>query len=257
MRQELHNAVSRSDPGVRGGPHHHGIERHGRGKNGDQDDVAGPDGQTVHDHRSKNGSDEDGEQREEFDQAVGADEVFPRKDFRKNAVFGGAVDCRPDADQKVSGSLPHIAEPHAEAAHGGAEDLQQVASEQPRGLGKAIVEVTGQRGQEHVGDKQQAGVERASGAEVVQGEGAGLLKQGQLSHDHRQDRVVAKGAEELADQQQRVVAPSGQIRSGTHGAPSASRAAPASALAAMARRTLAACAARCSEMPSHSRAAAR
>ena len=70
----------------------------------------------------------------------------------------------------------------------------------------SIIEKTSDGSQENEGNEQEAGVDGVMGPELRLGQDACLLKVGELSHDDSQEGVVAQGAEELAQEQERVVA---------------------------------------------------
>ena len=157
-------------------------------------------------HRAGDGAAEDGAEGEQLDHAVGLHEALARQDFGEDAVFGRAVETRADADDEIAEALPGRAEPHAEGADAGPEELQGIAADEPGGLRIAVIEIAGQRREQHVGHKEQAGVDRVARAQLGGGDGAGLLQVGELADDDGENGVVAECAEELAGQQERVVA---------------------------------------------------
>jgi hypothetical protein len=57
----------------------------------------------------------------------------------------------------------------------GTEQLERIAADQPAGLGVAIVEIAGERGQQHVRHEEQAGVDCVARAQFGGGDGSGLL----------------------------------------------------------------------------------
>ena len=206
MAEELADALAELDIRIGRRRRHEEIQRERRGEDADKHPVAGGQRQAVHDERAADGSEEDRQQREQLDRAVGLHQALARQDLRKDAVFGRSVERGPDAHDEVPDGLPRVAEPDAQAAHQRAEQLEQVAAAQPRGLGVAVVEVAGERREQHVRDEQDARVDRAPLAQLFLGDLAGLLHQGELADDDGEDGVVAESPEELARQQQGVIA---------------------------------------------------
>ena len=208
-----------ADGGIAGGRRHENIAGQCRAEDAGHHAVG--DQHAVLEHVGQDGAGDgpaqDREEGEQLDRAVGLDQPGPGEDFRQDAIFGRAVEARADADRQVANALPDGSVANAQGTQPGAEQFQPVAAHEPAGLGVAVVEIAGQRCQQHVGDKQQTGIDRIPGSQLRRGDGARLLQIGQLPHDDGQDGVVAQRAEELSGKQERVVAAGRHWRWGEEG----------------------------------------
>jgi hypothetical protein len=179
------------------------------GEDAGHDGVAGHQRQLVGEFRAAREAREDARDGEHFHGAIRFHKALGREDFREDAVFGRRVDAAADADDEVNCTMHPwvvVALKERDQAEGKRAELDEQPALEPRALGIAVVEEAGDRREEEERDEKHRAVERVGAVHLLLGDGAGGACDGERREHHGEEGVVAKGAEELADQQQRIIA---------------------------------------------------
>ena len=204
--EEFGDAAIEAHGGIVGRGEHREIQRGREAEDREEHGVTGERGEGVDEFGAGDAAEENGDEGEHFDGAIGFHEAFAGEDFREDSVFRRRVNARADADDEVADGLPVVVQREAKRADAGAEELDGIAAEEPARLGKTVVEEARERREQHVGNEEQRRVNGVRGAEVLRGDRALLELEGELPEDDGEDHVVAERAEELADEEERIIA---------------------------------------------------